>query len=241
MANSAKEKIAEKFSESKSFINKVSERVPDYLKDRIVPALIMIPLAIFFIYASKNLFALLVLACAILMAFEWNTITQLEFQNRKWQIAGLFYILVPCFSLLYLRGLEKGSDIILWLFLVVWATDIGGLVVGKTIGGPKLAPSISPNKTWAGLGGGILASMLIGLICSVIFKESAIFFIVFSGLIAILEQISDLLESKVKRIFDVKDSGDIIPGHGGILDRVDGLILTTPLIALIATITSHIF
>ena len=115
------------------------------------------------------------------------------------------------------------------------------MIVGKTFGGPKLAPIISPKKTWSGLLGGVLVSMLVGLICSIMFKGSATFFIILSGILAVIEQISDLLESKFKRHFNVKDSGNLIPGHGGIMDRVDGLTLTAPIVALLVLFFNSIF
>ena len=117
---------------------------------------------------------------------------------------------------------------------MIWATDIMAFFIGKTFGGPKIAPKISPNKTISGAIGGILASIVIGIINSWFFSgDNLLFFIVASAFLSIIEQISDLLESKIKRIFGVKDSGSIIPGHGGVLDRLDGIILTAPVTLII--------
>lgn len=224
-----------------NILKRILDLLPEYLRSRFLSAIILIPIAIFAIYASKNIFTILIIATAILMAFEWITIVKSEEENNMWKILGLIYIIIPCFSLIYIRGLEKGSDIILWLFLVVWGTDIGGMIVGLNVGGPKLAPKISPKKTWSGLAGGVLTSMFVGLITSLIFKETAMFFIIFSGIMAVIEQIGDLLESAFKRHFGVKDSGNIIPGHGGVMDRVDGLTLVAPIVALIALLTKNVF
>ena len=244
MVEQLKDKVLDKKSieaAGKNFFEKLINSLPDYLKKRFIPALIMMPSAIIIIYTTPLVFELFIIIMAVLMAFEWITIAKTEEETNMWRMLGLIYILIPCFSLVYLRGTTNGSDIILWLCLVVWATDIGGLVVGVNVGGPKLAPTISPNKTWSGLGGGVLASMFIGLITSLMFKEGAMFFIVFSGIIAIIEQMSDLLESKFKRYFGVKDSGNLIPGHGGIMDRVDGFTLTAPIVAILALFSNSIF
>lgn len=226
---------------AESFFGKVLDMLPDYLRSRLIPALIMIPIAILLIYSSKTLFTLSVMAIAVLMAFEWITIAKTEEEGNMWRLLGLLYIVIPCGSLVYIRGAENGADVILWLFLVVWATDTAALIVGLTFGGPKIAPSISPKKTWSGLAGGVLASMFVGLLSSVIFKESATFFIVLSGFLAVIEQVGDFTESKFKRVFGVKDSGNIIPGHGGVMDRVDGFTFTAPLVALLLMFSKSIF
>lgn len=236
------EEISEKgVKNTENFFKKFINLLPDYLRTRFISAIVLIPVAVFIIYSSKIVFTIFIIAMAILMAFEWITIVKTEEETNMWRILGLIYIILPSGSLVYIRNATNGADIVLWLFLVVWATDIAGLVVGKTVKGPKLAPSISPNKTWSGLIGGVLASMFVGLLSSVIFKESALFFIILSGILAVVEQAGDLLESKFKRTFNVKDSGNIIPGHGGIMDRVDGLTLAVPIVALIVIFTSTVF
>ena len=115
------------------------------------------------------------------------------------------------------------------MFTIVWATDIMAFFIGKTFGGSKLAPKISPNKTWSGAFGGLVASLTIGIISSIFFQGTLWFFVASSLLLSIFEQIGDLLESKLKRTFGVKDSGSIIPGHGGLLDRFDGIIFVAPI------------
>lgn len=139
---------------------------------------------------------------------------------------------LPILALVWLRE-HGGLSTLIWIFIVVWVTDIGGYVFGKKIGGPKLSPSISPNKTWAGLLGGAVSAMVAGALVAFLVNPEAVWTLIFcSGGLAIVEQISDLSESYVKRRFGVKDSGHIIPGHGGVLDRVDGLVLTAPVVAL---------
>jgi phosphatidate cytidylyltransferase len=225
-----------------SIFSKILTFMPDYVRERLISGVVLSVLAILILYSSIIMFNLCILAVAVLMAFEWITIAKSEDDsNNKWRFLGLAYILLPCSSLIFIREVTKGADIVLWLFLVVWVTDIAAMIVGKTIGGPKLAPKTSPKKTWSGLMGGVVASMFVGLICSVLFQENALFFIILSGFMAIVEQISDLLESKFKRYFNVKDSGNLIPGHGGVMDRVDGLTLTAPFVALLVLFSHSIF
>jgi phosphatidate cytidylyltransferase len=116
-----------------------------------------------------------------------------------------------------------GAEMVFWLVASVVVTDIGAYFVGKKFGKRKLVPSISPNKTWEGAGGGLLCALVVGALFGNIFG---------SLVISVLSMAGDLLESKIKRIFGVKDSGNLIPGHGGILDRVDGFLLAAPAAAL---------
>jgi phosphatidate cytidylyltransferase len=197
-------------------------------KQRVVSALILIPIALYAIFYSLSLFFLLSIAIAMMMTAEWIDMSKSAEDQTKWRLIGLFYILIPIYSVIKIRLYD--SDILLWMFAVIWATDIFAFFAGRSLGGAKLAPTISPNKTWSGLMGGVIASMFIGLMSAFMFKGGILFFILISALLALIEQASDLLESKFKRIFGVKDSGNIIPGHGGVLDRLDGMMLVAPFI-----------
>jgi phosphatidate cytidylyltransferase len=201
--------------------------------------MILIPLAIYAIFYSQSLFIFLAIAIAILMTAEWFDMIKKMEDQKKWRLIGFFYILIPIYSVIKIRMCNV--DVLFWMFAVIWSTDIFAFFAGKSLGGPKLAPKISPNKTWSGLIGGILASALIGLMSSFMFVGGAAFFIVASILLALLEQGSDLLESKFKRIFGVKDSGDLIPGHGGVLDRLDGMMLVAPTVLFLITVFSNKF
>lgn len=227
-------------------LNKIISQVhfldpKDNTKQRIVTSLVLFPIAIYAIFFSQNLFNLLFVAIAILMSWEWSNITKTadDKDKKKWQLIGFFYILIPVFSVIQIRSIDV--NILFWMFAIIWTTDIFAFFSGKTFGGPKLAPSISPNKTWSGLAGGIISSVAIGVLCSTLFKGSAIFFMFASMTLSILEQLSDLIESKLKRNFGVKDSGNIIPGHGGVLDRLDGIVLVAPVILLLITILPNKF
>lgn len=152
----------------------------------------------------------------------------------SWSVAGVVYVGVPCVCLLWLRETpDAGRDILLWLLALVWATDIGAFAVGRSIGGPKLAPRISPGKTWSGLVGGVVCSIGVGGVAGAFFGiGSAVALAVASAILAVVAQIGDLFESAVKRRFGAKDSGRLIPGHGGVLDRLDGVLAVAPTAAL---------
>lgn len=151
--------------------------------------------------------------------------------------AGVLYIGVAGIALIELRhDNEAGRANVLFLFLVVWASDIGAYLAGRALGGPKLAAAISPNKTWSGAGGGLLAAIAVGLATALAFQPygSVAAIIVVAGLLGIASQAGDLLESAIKRHFRVKDSSTLIPGHGGLLDRLDGLMAAAPVAALLS-------
>ena len=203
-------------------------------KKRIISSLVMIPFALLAIFYSQKLFMLLAIIIAVLMSFEWIEMTYNMPNKNKWRLFGFFYISIPIYCAVDIRILN--NEILFWMFSIIWATDIFAFFAGKSLGGIKLAPKISPNKTWSGLIGGVLASMFIGLISAIIFPGTVIFFLTISIIISLIEQMSDLAESKLKRIFGVKDSGNIIPGHGGVIDRVDGMIFVAPFVYLIIRI-----
>lgn len=148
---------------------------------------------------------------------------------------GLPYIVVPAAALLWIASAPQGRLTLLWLLVVVWATDIGGYVVGKLIGGPRLAPRISPGKTWAGFIGATVLAAGAGAAFAVVAPDTALLRLALAGAgLSLVAQGGDLLESAVKRHFAVKDSGTIIPGHGGVFDRLDGLLAAAPLLAALA-------
>jgi phosphatidate cytidylyltransferase len=120
--------------------------------------------------------------------------------------------------------------LVLAFFSIIWATDIGAYLVGRTLGGPKLAPAISPNKTWSGAVGGLVSGIAAGFVVASAMDLSygAATLVAMGAVISVMSQIGDLIESWWKRYFGVKDSGSIIPGHGGILDRIDGVLLASP-------------
>lgn len=147
---------------------------------------------------------------------------------------GVLYVAVGMASLMWLRDLpESGLSLFLFVLIAIWATDIGAYAAGRSIGGPKLAPRISPKKTWAGLIGGMASSALFGWLVALAFGTARPDIALAVGAaVAVVGQAGDLFESAVKRRYNVKDSGQLIPGHGGILDRIDGLLAAAPVLAL---------
>jgi phosphatidate cytidylyltransferase len=161
--------------------------------------------------------------------------------SSRWSYFGVCYAGFPVISMIVLRNDETfGVLALLWVFLTVWAADIMAYFAGRMIGGPKLAPSISPKKTWAGLGGAVFGSALASLIFAHFAGiQSGFFLALLGGALAVVEQGGDLFESSLKRFYGVKDSGRLIPGHGGVIDRVDGLIVVVVVAALIGFYRSN--
>ncbi len=143
-----------------------------------------------------------------------------------WLAAGVLYLVPPCLALLLLRRAEpEGLLLVLFAVLTVWATDIGAYFVGRSVGGWKILPAISPNKTWAGLAGGMAAAAIVAAALSSLFSHASLEGAALLGAcLAVLAQAGDFLESGIKRHFGKKDASNLIPGHGGLLDRVDGLL-----------------
>ncbi|HEU0133488.1 MAG TPA: phosphatidate cytidylyltransferase, partial [Allosphingosinicella sp.] len=151
---------------------------------------------------------------------------------------GMLYMGVPSLALM---AIEWASlHLVFWLMLVTWATDIFAYFAGRSIGGPKLAPKISPNKTWAGLIGGMAGAAVVGAIAAWLFGFSGELpeFLWLGAPMGLLAQLGDLYESRVKRRLGFKDSGTLLPGHGGVLDRLDGLlpVILATLLVLIASL-----
>lgn len=157
--------------------------------------------------------------------------------SRPGLAAGLLYCGLPVFALIVLRRQSDGLLIAAWAMALVWACDIGAYFAGRSIGGPKLAPAISPNKTWAGLIGGVIAAGLFGW-ALMVWAGLPWQLAAASPALAVLAQIGDLYESALKRHAGVKDSGNVLPGHGGVLDRLDGLVPVAPIAALLVLLTS---
>lgn len=155
--------------------------------------------------------------------------------RSKWALLGLLYVTLPILSMIYLRSDPNyGFHAILFLFFVVWGTDTAAYFTGRHFGGKKLAPAISPGKTWAGFYGGLFAGLIIGALFAISINKSPIILAFIGLLLSAISQAGDLSESAIKRHFGVKDSGHLIPGHGGILDRFDGVIFAAIGAGLIA-------
>jgi len=159
-------------------------------------------------------------------------------QRAPWFIAGVVYVATPAMALVAIRSdPDWGRDAVIWIIALVVAADTGGYLVGRTVGGPKLAPRISPNKTWSGLGGAVAGAALVGLSTAFVLNHTNVWMLtLLSAGLGLIEQAGDLAESVFKRHFGVKDTSRIIPGHGGVLDRVDGLLA----VAVVVWITNKV-
>jgi len=252
------------------------------LRLRIVSAIVMAAVILAATWYGGILFRIVAGLLAILIYYEWSTITRMSESNPTgnawgwfsvaviagntifgessldlpllsgftltaalfpvlrgknwWLVGGIFYTGLSGISLAAIRGDElTGFVSILFIFAVVWSTDILAYFVGRAIGGAKLAPSISPGKTWSGAIGGAAAAVIGGAAVSMAYHGRISFLLLGLALIlSVFSQIGDLFESFVKRRFQVKDSSHLIPGHGGFMDRVDGLVFACFTVFLIA-------
>jgi len=213
---------------------------------RSLTALILAPIILLIIKVGGFIYYATVIIMAILMGFEWNDMIN-SAKNTKhkliWKITAVIYTTIPCASLIFIMNHHHGHKIVTWLILTIWITDISAYMCGRSIGGPKLLSKVSPNKTWSGLIGGVLAAAIFSHFAgNYLGSEHSKMLTSLTILLAIYAQIGDLIESWIKRIFEIKDSGNMIPGHGGILDRVDGIILTAPKVALVLALDHwHLF
>jgi phosphatidate cytidylyltransferase len=218
------------------------------LAPRTISALVMAAVAGGALWAGGWIFTLLVFVAGVQMWLEWRRMAISAKWDAEWHAVGMLYVFIPCLAFVYLRNyaLPHGFppqhsyfNLYLCLYIVglVIATDVGAYFAGRLIGGPKLAPSISPNKTWAGSVGGLFSAYAAQVFFRWFFFGEHYFLypwdILLPLLISSLAQIGDLFESWVKRRAGVKDSGNLIPGHGGLLDRMDGYMFIVPAIALI--------
>jgi len=180
-------------------------------------------------WGLAGLGVILVLVAAIISAL-------LAFGERGHMAAfGALYAGLPAVALVWFHHGALGFLAALFLLLAVWATDTGAYFAGRLIGGPKLLPRISPNKTWSGLAGGIIAGGLVGLVLALVRLELSVGYMMVAGaLLGVVSQAGDLLESALKREYGVKDASTLIPGHGGFMDRIDGLAAAVVVSAIYA-------
>lgn len=190
------------------------------LTQRIASAIVLIPFALAAAYYGGWAFALFWAAAAVAVAWEWTRLVK----GPVWIACGFVYAAAMFVAPVWLRtDATYGLLAIVLLFAIVWSTDIFGYFAGRAIGGPKLMPSVSPKKTWSGAIAGTLGAMIVAVLVTRAFGTFSIVSIACVALLlSVCAQAGDLFESFVKRKFNVKDSSQLIPGHGGVMDRLDG-------------------
>ncbi len=209
---------------------------------RSISALVMLVIVVGAIGLGSPYFEGMVIFVGIAATIEWSkliTVNKSGVSRITYILLGVVYILTPCLILMWLRNNgPNGEYFVIWFLSIIWATDIGAYLFGKFIGGYKLAPKISPNKTWAGFFGGVLMALIASWLVDKHLYSFADFLplILASVILSVMGQIGDLFESVCKRKFEVKDTGKLIPGHGGILDRVDSALLSAPIAGIIAIV-----
>ena len=196
------------------------------LKQRVITAAIAIPLLFLFLWLNGWWLGGLVIVLALIGLYEyWKLLIGMERQqDLRWIVGGAAYIVLGFLAFFGVRQVGAMA----WLLTVIWSTDTAAYEIGRRFGKHKLAPEISPHKTWEGAVAGLVVGSVLGMIAALITTDAGWFaaFIV-SLFISGVGQIGDLVESKVKRLAGVKDSGNLLPGHGGILDRFDSLLLAS--------------
>ena len=193
------------------------------IEKRILTSLILIPITFFFIYKGSFFFILFLIITFFVSSYEWIKLNK----KKMIKLIGITFLFLS-FYFAYLLRLELGFKIFLFIILISILTDIGGYIFGKTFKGPKLT-KISPKKTYAGLIGSFFLSIMGGLIfVELIDLKSNLFLFSFILIVSLVSQVGDLVVSYFKRISKIKDTGKILPGHGGLLDRIDGIVFAIP-------------
>ena len=199
------------------------------LQKRILSSLILLPIALFFIIKGSFLFNFFILICFLITSYEWHKMSR----KKTYHISGLLFLVLSFFSAYTIRTDPNSSlEYFIIILLICTSTDIGGYIFGKLFKGPKLT-KISPKKTYSGVIGGYLLSIIF---LNLFFNSpyylnpremtSDIFILIL--LISTVSQLGDIIISYFKRLSKIKDTGKIIPGHGGLLDRIDGMIFAFP-------------
>ena len=203
-------------------------------KKRVLSSIILLPIILYLIIKGSFLFNFFILICFFISTFEWHMMTK----SFLYKIFGLLFLILSFYTIYKIRNdFPNGYDYFLLILLVCISTDIGGYIFGNIFKGPKLT-KISPKKTYSGMIGGYLLSIL----CANFFLNNSFSSVtieltrdtfVLIILISSISQIGDLIVSYFKRLSNIKDTGKIIPGHGGLLDRIDGMIFAFPFSYLI--------
>ncbi len=221
------------------------------LNKRIISAILIAPPFIFSIIHGNYYLIAWLLVAFVISVYEWYSLAKKTEFFLPTMVLGIIYMAISYSSFLALREVYSINVLILFLGMI-WFSDIGAFFVGKTFGGPKLIQQISPNKTWSGFGGALFFPALFAMIWVSYmgihpqFNDEPWYVIYFMAAIlgitiGSIGQAGDLLISFIKRQANVKDTGSLIPGHGGLLDRIDSMLLGAPIFLVLITLLSYVF
>ena len=209
---------------------KVEKKIDKEFLLRSFSSIFIVVITLFFIYSHNICFDNILMSfIGIFMAYEWENITSKSKNKKLLSLIGAVYIMFTITPLLLIKFLDNGEHLLMWLFLLIWSEDTFAYIVGGKMNmGKHKITKISPKKSYEGLFGGMVGALLIcGCFANYFLPQYKTLLLISTPFLCILEQLSDITESYLKRKFNVKDSGDIIPGHGGILDRFDGFLYTS--------------
>ena len=203
------------------------------LTKRILSSIILLPVTLFFIIKGSFLFTIFILICLGIVIYEWHKMSK----TKSYRIIGFIFLIISFYTIYKLRFDINHYWFLLLIILICVSADIGGYIFGKIFKGPKLT-KFSPNKTYAGMIGGYLLSIIFAILFINFYlsDEINIIWIIFITMVSTISQLGDIIVSYFKRLSNIKDTGKIIPGHGGLLDRVDGMIFAFPFSYLISLI-----
>ena len=209
----------------------------DNLSVRLASSLVLAPLALAAAWFGGAVFLIFWAGAALIIGWEWIKLVAPARDPLPWRVAGMIYAAIVFTAPVLLRAdVNNGFVALVFLFAIVWMTDIMGYVVGRAFGGPKLWPAVSPNKTRSGAIGGMAGALAAGIVIGAALSLAVLPIAILSVILSMMAQAGDLFESAIKRRFGAKDTSHLIPGHGGLMDRLDGFITAALVAALIGIV-----
>ncbi len=209
----------------------------DNLSVRLASSLVLAPLALAAAWFGGAVFVIFWAGAALIIGWEWIKLVAPARDPLPWRVAGVIYAAIVFMAPVLLRAdVNNGFVALVFLFAIVWMTDIMGYVVGRALGGPKLWPAVSPNKTRSGAIGGMAGALAAGIVIAAALSLALLPIAILSVILSMMAQAGDLFESAIKRRFGAKDTSHLIPGHGGLMDRLDGFITAALVAALIGIV-----
>jgi phosphatidate cytidylyltransferase len=209
----------------------------DNLSVRLASSLVLAPLALAAAWVGGAVFMIVWAGAALIIGWEWIKLVASARDPVPWRIAGVIYAAVAFIAPVMLRAdVNNGFAALIFLFAIVWMTDIMGYAIGRAVGGPRLWPAVSPNKTRSGAIGGMAGALAAGIVIAAWLSLAVLPIAILSVILSMVAQAGDLFESAIKRRFGAKDTSHLIPGHGGLMDRLDGFIAAALLAAMVGIV-----